>query len=228
MPLWRDRFRDVIAQAAEALGDGNAAAQSPADLAPAIAAKAVEDGGDVTVALATRNLASCTLKAYPTDVEIAFSKDPFGTAAGGHDVVRSLKPAWQQEVKLDGDETRVKLPAELVARNFVLVAEDAEGRAEARLEVTPCAFVVQVVRECRQLRVKGKDGKPLVGAYVKVYAKDAAGRMVQFHKDGYTDLRGAFDYASVSTDSDFKPAEFAVLVLPKGAGASVQRVSAGR
>ena len=34
------------------------------------------------MALATRNLASCTLKAYPTDVEIAFSKDPFGTAAG--------------------------------------------------------------------------------------------------------------------------------------------------
>ena len=229
VPLWRDRFRDVIAQADEVLGGGNAGAvQSAADLAPAIAAKAMEDDGDVTVALATRNLASCILKAYPIDVEIAFSKDPFGSAAGGRDVVRSLKPAWQREVKLEGDETRVKLPAEIVERNFVLVAEDAEGRAEARLELTPCAFVVQVLRACRQLRVKGKDGKPLVGAYVKVYAKDAAGRMVQFHKDGYTDLRGAFDYASISTDSDFKPAEFAILVLPKALGASVQRVTANR
>ena len=131
-------------------------------------------------------------------------------------------------VALTGDETRVELPAELTARNLVLVAEDAEGRAEARLEVTPCAFVVQVVRECRQLRVKGKDGKPLVGAYVKVYAKDAAGLEVQFHKDGYTDLRGAFDYASISTDSSFKPAEYAVLVLPDGAGASIQRIPAGQ
>ncbi|MBR0504028.1 MAG: hypothetical protein IJJ84_01385 [Kiritimatiellae bacterium] len=226
VPLWRDRFRDVIAQADEALGDGSAAAQSPADRVPAIAAKAVEDGGAVTVVLATRNLAACTLKAYPTDVEIAFSKDPFGAAADGRDVVRSLKPAWQREVALSGDETRVELPAELVARNFVLVAEDAEGRAEARLEVTPCAFVVQVVRECRQLRVKGRDGKPLAGAYVKVYAKDASGHEIQFHKDGYTDLRGAFDYASISTDSSFKPAEYAVLVLPKGAGASIQRIPA--
>ncbi|MBO7687446.1 MAG: hypothetical protein J6V72_13730 [Kiritimatiellae bacterium] len=226
VPLWRDRFRDVIAQADEALGDGSAAAQSPADRVPAIAAKAVEDGGAVTVVLATRNLAACTLKAYPTDVEIAFSKDPFGAAADGREVVRSLKPAWQREVALSGDETRVELPAELVARNFVLVAEGADGRAEARLEVTPCAFVVQVLRECRQLRVKGKDGKPLVGAYVKVYAKDASGSAIQFHKDGYTDLRGAFDYASISTDSSFKPAEFAVLVLPKGAGASIQRIPA--
>lgn len=228
VPLWRDRFRDVIAQADEALGDGSAAAQSPADRVPAIAAKAVEDGGAVTVVLATRNLAACTLKAYPTDVEIAFSKDPFGAAADGCDVVRSLKPAWQREVALSGDETRVELPAELVARNFVLVAEDAEGRAEARLEVTPCAFVVQVMRECRQLRVKGRDGKPLAGAYVKVYAKDASGHEIQFHKDGYTDLRGAFDYASISTDSSFKPAEFAVLVLPKGVGASIQRIPAGQ
>ena len=102
---------------------------------------------------------------------------------------------------------------------------DAEGRAEARLEITPCAFVVQVVRECRQLRVKGRDGKPLVGAYVKVYAKDASGHEIQFHKDGYTDLRGAFDYASISTDSDFKPAEFAILVLQEALGASVQRVA---
>ena len=104
-------------------------------------------------------------------MEIAFSKDPFGLSAGGHDVMRCLKPAWRREVALTGDETRVELPAELTARNLVLVAEDAEGRAEARLEVTPCAFVVQVVSECRQLRVKGRDGKPLAGAYVKVYAK---------------------------------------------------------
>jgi hypothetical protein len=228
VPLWRDRFRDVIAQADEALGDGNATAQSPADRAPAIAAQTVQDGGRVTVALSTRNLSACVLKAYPIDVEIAFSKDPFALRSGGHDVMRCLRPAWRREVALTGDETRVELPAELTARNLVLVAEDAEGRAEARLEVTPCAFVVQVVRECRQLRVKGKDGKPLVGAYVKVYAKDAAGLEVQFHKDGYTDLRGAFDYASISTDSSFKPAEYAVLVLPDGAGASIQRIPAGQ
>ena len=37
------------------------------------------------------------------------------------------------------------------------------------------------------------------GAYVKVYAR-AAGGGVGFIKDGYTDLRGRFDYVSLNTD----------------------------
>ena len=180
------------------------------------------------VVLSTLAAAALAFDALP-DSNIAYRRAVYQSSAAdfthvGHlvtDGVKSPEP-------LQLTETRVELPAELTARNLVLVAEDAEGRAEARLEVTPCAFVVQVVRECRQLRVKGKDGKPLVGAYVKVYAKDAAGLEVQFHKDGYTDLRGAFDYASISTDSSFKPAEYAVLVLPDGAGASIQRIPAGQ
>ena len=42
-------------------------------------------------------------------------------------------------------------------------------------------------------------GKPLPKAYVKVFARCSDGT-VRFHKDGYTDLRGRFDYASVSDD----------------------------
>ena len=76
--------------------------------------------------------------------------------------------------------------------------------------------------------MKGRDGKPLAGAYVKVYAKDASGHEIQFHKDGYTDLRGAFDYASISTDSSFKPVEYVVLVLPENLGASIQRIPANQ
>lgn len=42
-----------------------------------------------------------------------------------------------------------------------------------------------------------KSGMSLSKVYVKVYAKTKSG--VKFFKDGYTDLRGKFDYASVST-----------------------------
>jgi acyl-CoA-binding protein len=80
------------------------------------------------------------------------------------------------------------------------------------LELTPGALDVQVSRETRQLRVRDLKGRPLAGAYVKVYVRDASGSETKFHKDGYTDLRGAFDYEAVSTDTDFRPAEFAVFV----------------
>jgi len=215
-PLWRGRFREVVAQAKETLGGKDAAGgrgdQSAA--APSIALRAeAKDGVPEGVVVTARNLASCTLKAYPVDVEIGFSKDPFGQNGAVSGGILGMKPAWTEEVALaEAKETRVALPKGLRRTNLVLVASGADGRAEERLELTPGSLDVQVAREARQLRVRGADGRPLAGAYVKVYAKDASGRETKFHKDGYTDMRGAFDYESVSTDTEFRPAEFAVFV----------------
>ena len=48
--------------------------------------------------------------------------------------------------------------------------------------------------------------------YVKVYAQLADGP-VKFHKDGYTDLRGRFDYASVNTNELDVASKFSILIL---------------
>jgi hypothetical protein len=63
--------------------------------------------------------------------------------------------------------------------------------------------------------------KPLSKVYVKVYARLADGS-VKFHKDGYTDLRGRFDYASVNTPERQPVERFAVLVLSDDRGAAVR------
>jgi hypothetical protein len=48
---------------------------------------------------------------------------------------------------------------------------------------------------------------------------------VKFHEDGYTDLRGRFDYASVSTP-ERQPAErFVVLVLSVDRGAATREAA---
>ena len=231
-PLWRGRFRDVVAQADE-VAAGEEASSAPGDQtasAPTLALKAEsKDGATEGVVVTARNLASCTLKAYPVDVEIGFSKNPFGADLAVSGGVLGMKPAWTEEVRFtDGREAHVALPKTLLRTNLVLVASGADGRAEDRLALTSGGLDVQVSRETRQLRVRDRKGKPVAGAYVKVYVRDASGRETKFHKDGYTDLRGAFDYASISTDSDFKPAEFAILVLQEALGASVQRVAANR
>jgi hypothetical protein len=57
--------------------------------------------------------------------------------------------------------------------------------------------------------------------YVKVFARLADGT-VKFHKDGYTDLRGRFDYASVSTPDRQPISRFAILVLSEERGALIQ------
>jgi hypothetical protein len=44
---------------------------------------------------------------------------------------------------------------------------------------------------------------------------------VAFYKDGYTDPRGTFDYATLSTDDLDRVERFALLVAHDEAGASV-------
>ena len=212
--IWQKRFNEVVTQADEALGGGANGERADGVGAPSLAVRAdLSDGVARGVILTASNLRKCMVKVYPVDVEIGFSKNPFGGASASGGGVLSMKPAWSKEVSVEeGNETRVELPDELKRANLVVVATGADGRAEERLELTSGALDVQVSLETRQLRVRDLKGRPLAGAYVKVYVRDAARTETKFHKDGYTDLRGAFDYESVSTDTDFRPAEFAVFV----------------
>jgi hypothetical protein len=72
-----------------------------------------------------------------------------------------------------------------------------------------------------QLRVqRASDGDALAATYVKVYARKRGGE-VTFYKDGYTDLRGWFDYASLSTSELDVVDRFAILVCSDHTGAAI-------
>ena len=66
---------------------------------------------------------------------------------------------------------------------------------------------------------------PIASTYVKVYAKYPGGQ-VKFYKDGYTDARGRFDYASVSAADAQGASRFAILVLDEEKGATLHDVAA--
>jgi len=65
-------------------------------------------------------------------------------------------------------------------------------------------------------------GRPLPQTYVKVYAQMNDGSAPSFFKDGYTDLRGKFDYASLSTDRLKNVKQFAILIMHAQHGATVK------
>jgi len=86
-------------------------------------------------------------------------------------------------------------------------------------------LVVQGLERYGQVRVVDGDTKaPLAKTYVKVYAKLANGK-VRFHKDGYTDLRGRFDYVSLSGVQGPPVERYSVLVMNESAGATIQELS---
>jgi len=82
-------------------------------------------------------------------------------------------------------------------------------------------LAVQLIHTYGQLRVlRASTQAPLPATYVKVYARQRGGA-VAFYKDGYTDLRGRFDYVTLSTDDLDRVERFAILVASDDAGTTV-------
>jgi len=93
------------------------------------------------------------------------------------------------------------------------------------------SMAVQVINNYGQVKItNAKSGKPLPKVYVKIYARMKNGQ-VRFYKDGYTDLRGRFDYTSLNTNELEQVARFAILILSedadstKGLGAVVREAA---
>ena len=63
--------------------------------------------------------------------------------------------------------------------------------------------------------ISGESGKAMQKVYVKCYAKmkNQQDAEAKFYKDGYTDLRGCFDYVSLNTDKLKHVESFALLVV---------------
>jgi hypothetical protein len=67
--------------------------------------------------------------------------------------------------------------------------------------------------------VQRRQGGPDVPQQIHVVPPAGA---VRFYKDGYTDLRGKFDYSSLSTNEMDNVEKFSILVLSETDGAVVR------
>jgi hypothetical protein len=225
---WRNLFRDVLAQADEAAGaaakvvDKEDRAQVQTELAASEATLDFKvESRKITVRY--QNVKSCVIRYYPMDIELLFSRNPFVQDVGGQFSV--VQPGAVADVPLPPgkDSVSVELPKAYQDRNVMIeVSGGGVTRAQAYY---PNSLNVQLTEGYGQLRVQHEQtGKPLAQVYVKVYARDAGGR-VSFYKDGYTDLRGRFDYSSLNTGEISDVERFAILVLSESAGALVREAA---
>jgi len=171
----------------------------------------VQDGDKIV--LRHRNLESITVKYYLMDVELLFSRNPFAQQDGGR--LSMIEPNLAEVMKVELSTTlkdaNLAIPASLKNKNLVL--EVSGGGLMKNLVLYSNSLVVNHSPNMGRLQILTKQGlQPLEGAYVKVYARDNAGS-VKFYKDGYTDLRGQFDYTSLSTNDLDTTQRFSLLVL---------------
>jgi hypothetical protein len=115
---------------------------------------------------------------------------------------------------------RVPLPDDLKQRN-VLIEVVAAGETRSQPHYAN-SLAVQLIENFGQVKVtRAAGGQAVPKAYVKVYAQLASGE-VKFYKDGYTDLRGKFDYASLSTGDLEGVSRFSILILSDEYGSVVR------
>jgi len=228
---WREKFSQLLAQIDEIEGKA-VAVTTPDDReqtqdALAAAQPRFEfklDGSRLV--LDTWNLAEVTVNYYLMDLEFLFSTNPFV----GQDSSRfaQILPN-KSEIRRPGDPKssvqEIALPREFQNKN-VLVEIVAAGQRKSQA-VYANELKVSLSENFGQVQVRhAKDDRPLPRTYVKVYA-EVNGRAV-FYKDGYTDLRGKFDYASLSTDDLNGATRFAVLILSDEHGAVVKEAQPPR
>lgn len=225
VPRWRDRFTALRDAVLEAKGLETADSDAPGrqqrlDLAaaesPSLSLR--QEGGRIWVT--ARNLPRATLNLYPMDVELLFSRRPFAAAGGGS--LGIVKPAFRREIALrdDGEEHELALPEEFRDGNMLV---ELAGRGLRESETWFANRLrVRMMESFGQVEVRSSlDGAPLPKTYVKVYARGVDGRE-SFWKDGYTDLRGRFDYLSLNERRPEEAAQFSILILHPELGSMIR------
>jgi len=167
-----------------------------------------------------KNIADVDVHYYLMDIELLFTRKPF--VQNNDSRLNIIAPNRTEKVKLvEGSEVMsLSIPDDLKNRNLVI--EVVGGGLVRSTVVFNNALVVTLSTTMGQLQVTSqKDRQPLESTYIKVYARHQDGS-IRFYKDGYTDLRGRFDYASVSTNDAATAEKFSILVLHPEKGAAIR------
>ncbi len=224
---WRLKFQDVIDHLDEAEGktvtskdpdsrdrqQGALAASEPA-LELTVEAK--------QVALHYRNVKTCEINYYDMDVESLFSTHPFMQQGSGS--FAYIRPNFTETRALPEGKTELAFALPERYLNANVLVEVRTGGITRRQPYYANSLSVHFVEAYGQVVISHtRSQKPLSGVYAKVFARMPNGKVL-FHKDGYTDLRGRFDYASISGGNTSNAVRYAVLVLSEENGAVIREV----
>ena len=229
---WRERFQRIVAQVDELEGpqplvtDQKDTIERQTELAAQAGSFEVEIGGAGKAKLSYQNVGEFEVNYYEMDIELLFSRSPFakdnlnGFSQIRPNVTQNVSVKKKGDAPLRGVE-EFELAPEMENRNVLI--EVVAGDQIKSLPHFANSLNVQTIQRYGQIYVTEKEtAEPIPRSYVKVYAKTTDGT-VRFHKDGYTDLRGRFDYISQSNRPVDEIETFSILVLSEKNGAVIRQ-----
>lgn len=171
-----------------------------------------------------QNIDEITICFYEIDLEVLFSRTPFLNKE--RDEFSFVKANHTEILKKQKsnllETTRLAIPKDLANLNLYILLKSPN-------QVLSTTYFsnnlkVQVIENYGQVKVMDQKNKPLSKVYVKTFAKDKSGTE-SFYRDGYTDLRGRFDYA-LSSSSDINTIEkFSILICSEEFGSIIKEAN---
>lgn len=217
--LWKDRFQSIVNQAQEISTPLPTTSQTtPTTNTPALTITPLPDN---QIMLEHTALPGTTLSLYNIDLEVLFSTDPF-LQNGLETSLPPIAPNHKIKIKFEKNTTQTtyQLPPKLHQGNLLIAADSKQTKTLKILDsqlikthLNPQTRTIQVIDPLLN--------QPLPKTYIKVYAQDQNG-VISFYKDGYTDLRGKFDYLSHTAIDPSTISRLAILTSHPTLGSKTQ------
>lgn len=231
---WRNKFVDMANQLAEFDGElkelqnqagaGGKADETkgtdgkPLETKKIFESKMQEDG----LIFDVRGVSSVKLEFFYIDLEILFSRNPF--IKSSFDEFVYVQPNSVMDVPFGDENSKqmqysVKIPENVKNKNMVIKVTDNHGQFKTHIHYSS-SFNLNIDEAEGMAKLSSKDGIPMPKIYVKCFAKLPNGTVV-FFKDGYTDLRGTFNYLDVNETDATKFLSFSILVVSEDKGSKI-------
>jgi hypothetical protein len=142
------------------------------------------------------NIKKIKIKYYVIDLEVLFSRAPF--LIKNTEDLANAKPIRMQEFELEENlkSSMFDILEEFHSQN-VMIEVHGESKQQF-LTYFSNSMKVTILEDFGEIKVTDKDDQKLQKVYIKAIAQHSDGT-TKFFKDGYTDIRGKFEYAQLSS-----------------------------
>ena len=175
---------------------------------------------DQDISIIYKNISEITVKYYLIDIEILFSRSPFVKKTKVD--FGLVKPQKIDIIKVQNEQKEnkyvLKIPKELENKNFYI--EVISGKKKEKEIYNSSLLKYSIIESIGEIKVMTPELKPLSQVYVKCFCETNNGS-IKFYKDGFTDLRGKFDYVSLNTDLVNEVKKFSLLMVSKEYGSII-------
>ena len=175
---------------------------------------------DQEINIIYKNISDINVKYYLIDIEILFSRSPFVKKTKvDFDLV---KPQKVDNIKVNNEPKEnkylLRIPEELKNKNFYI--EVSSGKKKEKEIYNSSLLKYSIIESIGEIKVMTPELKALPQVYVKCFCETNNGS-IKFYKDGFTDLRGKFDYVSLNTDLVNEVKKFSILMVSKEYGSII-------